>query len=280
MYLLVIAGLGCFLGLLVGRHLLRRGITGNMDLSRYQKQIYLGLVLCVSIGIILALIKRFRLIHWLPVWLLLLVGELPIFGLFFSWFVVGILVRLCLANQHKGLILVGLLSMVLSWQMHWHWPITHLVQTPSATREQVVLQSTPYSCGAASVATLARLYGRMPEIGEREVISLTATSRRGTTTFREWWTLFYLGLRPQYRVRLTLDDLIKANRPALLHVYEPVGQGETILHAVVLLAIEPQKQKVIIGNPLYGRQEKSFAEMETYWTKEAIFITPKSAHFS
>jgi hypothetical protein len=109
MYLLVIAGLGCFLGLLVGRHLLRRGITWNMDLSRYRKQIYLCLVLFASIGIILALIGQFRLIHWLPFWLLLFIGESSIFVLFFGWLVVGILAKLSLANQPRGLILVGLL---------------------------------------------------------------------------------------------------------------------------------------------------------------------------
>jgi len=279
MYLLLIAGLGFFLGLFLGQNLLRRGITWNMDLSPYQKQIYLLLAWLAGMGIIMALIGRFHLTHWLPVWFLLVLSELPIFVLFFGWVVVGILVKLSLANQRQGLILVGLLSMVLSWQIHRYWPIAHWVQTPSVTRQQVVLQSTSYSCAAASVATLARLYGQMPEIGEREVIALTATSRQGTSSFREWWALFHLGLRPEYRSNLTLADLIKVNRPALLHVHEPVGAGQTILHAVVLLAIEPKQQKVIIGNPLYGRQEKSFADMETYWTKEAIFITPKSADF-
>ena len=127
MYLLVIAGLGFFLGLFLGQNLLRRGITWNMDLSPYQKQIYLLLAWLAGMGIIMALIGRFHLTHWLPVWFLLVLSELPIFVLFFGWVVVGILVKLSLANQRQGLILVGLLSMVLSWQIHRYWPIAHWV---------------------------------------------------------------------------------------------------------------------------------------------------------
>ncbi|APB34377.1 peptidase, C39 family [Gloeomargarita lithophora Alchichica-D10] len=275
MYLLIISGLAFLLGLILGQTLVRRGITWNMDLSRYQKQVYVILGLLVVTAIMLALIGRFHLTQGLPVWLLLIIGESPIFSLILGWTVVGVLVKLSLRQKPQGLIIVGLLSALLSWQIHRYWPIAHLVDSPSATREQVVLQSTPYSCSAASVATLARLYSQAPDLGEREVISLTATSRQGTTSLREWWALFRLGLHPQFHKNLTLDDLAKIDRPALLHVHEPVGGGQTILHAVVLLDIQPEKQTIIIGNPLYGRQEKSFSEMTNYWTKEAIFITPR-----
>ncbi|MBD2075842.1 hypothetical protein H6F86_18480 [Phormidium sp. FACHB-592] len=46
-----------------------------------------------------------------------------------------------------------------------------------------------------------------------------------------------------------------------------------IAHAIALLAIDPAKQTLLVGNPIYGRQVKTFAEMQDYWLKEAVFVS-------
>ena len=46
-----------------------------------------------------------------------------------------------------------------------------------------------------------------------------------------------------------------------------------IQHAIALLAIDPNKQTLTVGNPLYGEQIKTFADMKDYWLKEAVFAT-------
>lgn len=81
-----------------------------------------------------------------------------------------------------------------------------------------------------------------------------------------------LGLHPRYVRFMTPESLAVRNRPALLHVNEPVATGATIRHAVALLAVDSAARTVMLGNPLRGRQKQSFEEMRTYWTGEAIYI--------
>jgi hypothetical protein len=64
-------------------------------------------------------------------------------------------------------------------------------------------------------------------------------------------------------------------QPALLHVNEPVASGATIRHAVALLAVDRSSQTIVIGNPLHGRQVKRFADLDGYWSGEAILLEDK-----
>ena len=80
-----------------------------------------------------------------------------------------------------------------------------------------------------------------------------------------------MGLQPRFALGLTVDSLLAHGGPALLHVDEPVGP-RTIRHAVALLEVDPEAETVTIGNPLEGRQVKSFDELDGYWIGEAVLV--------
>ena len=82
-----------------------------------------------------------------------------------------------------------------------------------------------------------------------------------------------LGLQPEYEHNLSLKDLAELNKFALLHVKEKNPRnGHKFSHAVALLLIDPVEKLVVIGNPLFGIQVKTFASMENYWLGEAILV--------
>ncbi|NEQ99974.1 MAG: hypothetical protein F6K30_25285 [Cyanothece sp. SIO2G6] len=62
------------------------------------------------------------------------------------------------------------------------------------------------------------------------------------------------------------------NQFAVLHVIENVDAAR-IQHAIALLSIDPPAETLTVANPLYGIQVKSFADMDDYWLREAVFVT-------
>lgn len=144
---------------------------------------------------------------------------------------------------------------------------------PGQVQGDLVLQTTPYTCAAASIATIVRVQGTHPDFTERDAAQLIGTNRTGTTTWAEVRGLQRLGYRVRYERGLTPGDLADRPLPVLLHVKEPVGAG-TIAHAVVLLAIDPVAQTLRLANPLYGEQIYTWAELDGYWWGEAIVAEP------
>lgn len=138
--------------------------------------------------------------------------------------------------------------------------------------EGVVLQTTSYSCAAATIATLHRQVNAEAKTTELDVIKLAGTSRQGTSTLAEIRTMEKLGLEPEYRRNLAISDLLERDQFAILHVMEPVG-GTQIQHAIALLEIDSEAQSLMVANPLYGKQLKHFEEMENDWLNEAVFVT-------
>ncbi len=135
-----------------------------------------------------------------------------------------------------------------------------------------MLQTTPYSCAAATIATLARKVNPTLQTTEREVIELAGTSRHGTSTLAEIQAMEKLGLAPQYERNLTINNLVARRQMAILHVMEPIAEAK-IAHAIALLEINPTKHTLTVANPLYGKEIIPFDRMKDYWIGEAVFVT-------
>jgi predicted double-glycine peptidase len=175
-----------------------------------------------------------------------------------------------LSQIRQLLFAIGAIAFAFSILLHYSLPITGAIGKAKVVNG-VVLQTTSFTCAPASIATLARFVGKHPNISERDVTELTHTNRFGTSTLAEIRAIQQLGLQPKYEDGLSISDLVKTNRPALLHVRENY-QGQYINHAVALLNTDAKKQIVIIANPLYSLQIKTFKEIENYWLGEAIFV--------
>lgn len=193
-----------------------------------------------------------------------------------GFFLFGLLFLLELSGwsskKRRNQLLVGLaaITFCLSVLFYLFSPIVNDVGELKIV-DGVVIQSTTVTCAPASIATLARLSGKHPEITEKEVTKLTRTNRLGTNTLAEIAAMKKLGLNPDYHHDSTLDDLVNRKQMALLHVKQR-WLSQQFPHAVVLMDIDMEKEELILGNPLSGIETKPFSELEGYWFGEAIFI--------
>ncbi|MGL5832535.1 MAG: cysteine peptidase family C39 domain-containing protein [Waterburya sp.] len=275
-------------GAILGKNLALKGITSDNALKNYQQPLlWLLLTVVPLLGGLIA-IDKFNLAPVLPKifpprLLIYLAGYFneTIIGL--GCFFLGLLFLLELSGKRSHLkilqllLAMGAIAFALSVLLFMVRPVQNLVAQPKIING-IVMQTTPYTCAPSSIATLARYIKTQPNLTEKTAIALTKTNRFGTTTLAEIRALKKLGLNPQYRHNLTIDDLISLGQPALMHVKEKnkSGKGLRFSHAVAYLAADPTKKVVLIGNPLYGLQIKTFEELDHYWFGEAITVNPSS----
>lgn len=223
-----------------------------------------------------------RLPHWIPTIILLYIAEyLHLFILGLGCLALGLVVFFVGfgrgTSQPLPLLIATVIGMILPLATFSYYllPVTGMLGEPFVVKG-VVLQTTSYTCAPASIATLARWVGLDSSLSERDVVQLTHTNRLGTSALAEIRAMRQLGFAPHYQRQLTLADLINTNKPAVLSVNEDVD-GVIFLHAVALLSINLESQTVTLGNPLYGRQVKTFDHINGYWTGDAVFVTNSNA---
>ena len=280
--------LGCILALavggVVGKFLADRGINSDNALKNYQKPLVWMLIAiapCLGILIILDKLHLAPLLPQIfpPMLLIYLAGYFNQSVVWFGCFCLGLLIFLELSGKRSRQQLIQLaiaisaISFALSVLLYFLQPVTASVRQTKIVNG-IVIQTTPYTCAPASIATLGRYTKKYPNLTEKQVVELTKTNRFGTTTLLEIEAMKKLGLNPQYRHNLTTADLVAIDKPALMHVKEKRrgGKGVRFSHAVAYLAIDPAREIIIIGNPLYGMQVKTFEDLKEYWFGEVITI--------
>jgi predicted double-glycine peptidase len=136
----------------------------------------------------------------------------------------------------------------------------------------ICLQSTGYTCGAASAVTALRQLG--VEAHEGELAVLSHTSRMGTAPdllcaalnrrFAEQ------GVRAECRWFGSIADL-RGKEP----VMAAVRYRFLIDHFVTVLRVTDSE--VIIGDPLVGREALSYNEFSNRWRRYGIMLTRSGA---
>ncbi|MGK7880989.1 MAG: peptidase C39 [Crocosphaera sp.] len=279
--LIVASVIGFGLGGYLGNDLAKKGITADNALEKHQqtaRMIFIGLAAILTVLII---IDRSNVAYYLPqlfphVLSLYIQAAFDNVLLCFGFFLFGLLFFLELSGwsskKRRNQLLVGLgaITFCLSVLFYLFSPIINEVGELKIV-DGVVIQSTTVTCAPASITTLARLSGKHPEITEKKVTKLTQTNRLGTNTLAEISAMEQLELNPEYHHDLTLDELVNRKQMALLHVKQR-WLSQQFPHAVVLMAIDRQKEELILGNPLFGVEVKPFKELKGYWFGEAIFI--------
>ncbi|MGK7940015.1 MAG: cysteine peptidase family C39 domain-containing protein [Crocosphaera sp.] len=280
--LIVPSVIGFGLGGYFGNDLSNKGITAENALEKHQKTARVIFISLAGILALLIVIDRSNIAYHLPqIFPHMLSLYLQAFFdnvlLGLGFFIFGLLLLLELSGwssiQRRIQLLLGLgiISLCLSLLFYWFSPIVNDVGKFRVV-DGVVIQSTTVTCAPASIATLARLTGKHPNINEKEVVKLTKTNRLGTNTLAEIAAMKELGLNPEYHHDLTLEELLKRNQMALLHVKQR-WLSQQFPHAVVLMEIDTKNQQLILGNPLHGVEFKPFSELKDYWFGEAIFVS-------
>jgi hypothetical protein len=266
------------LGGWLGNYLAMKGVTPENALTQHQSKLYLILLTILGLTTPVFLAAYFDFSHWIPEVIVLYGVEYikPVIGAL--W---GFVITFYIFLEWKGrarhrywlgrtMAVCGVLLMPLLWLIHELLPVTSLVSA-TKIRGGVVLQTTPYTCAPASIATLVRYVRPGSMISEEDVSAIAKTNRAGTSTLAEIRTLQALRFSPKFERNLTLRALMERQTPALLHVREPDATG-IIRHTVALLKADPQTGTFLIANPLYGPQLKTADDMKDYWLKEAVFI--------
>lgn len=140
--------------------------------------------------------------------------------------------------------------------------------------DDVCLQSTGYTCGAASAVTALKCFGI--DADERRLAYASHTSRI-------WGTTQYMladaieqqfadqGIHCQVRTFETIDDM-QACCPVIMIIHYKA----MLDHFVTVLAVD--NKKVLIGDPLSGRERLSHTEFEKKWRKIGIVLTRTPAN--
>lgn len=188
---------------------------------------------------------------WLPLWvqgqvrLLLWVGATGALAMF-AGFVVTVAYRTGHAQARPLALAAALLSVAFLTAAHrLNAPIVDQVGDRT-TPGGMVLQSTPWTCTAASLANVARRCGI--HLGEREAAGLLGTSRCGSSPGQLRFALGFLGI-PHEDVRLERPDPAKVPVPAILFVDHPTAGREG--HAIALLGRHGDVFEIL--DPALGR---------------------------
>lgn len=132
----------------------------------------------------------------------------------------------------------------------------------------VCLQSTNYTCVAASLVTLLRAYG-VPAT-ETEMARLSRTEiNYGTTDTRAVHALEEKLARRDVEIRyetMDYDRLRQADKPCLVST----KFSYFISHMVPVL--EADENRVVLGDPLTGRRTLSVADFKEIWSDRGIYL--------
>ncbi len=282
---MLLMGIVCLsLGCLTGKFLINKGITIDFTIEnpKHQRNILIALATIPVIVVILLFIDQnnlpniFALI--IPEICLLYLGAYFYDLLIYSFcFMLGLLLFLEFFSKAEKsskkplLFALLILTFALSVLVDQTLPIAKYLKQPKIINGYIVLQTTGYTCAPATIATLGRYTKKYPNLTEREVVKLTKTDKIGTSTLKEIQALKTLDFEPEYLKNLEINNLININRPAVLHVKENYN-NQIVSHAVAFLQLDKSRKIIVLANPLYGLQVKTFEQMEEYWNGEAIFI--------
>lgn len=174
------------------------------------------------------------------------------------------------ASDRKAILLLTAVAALYFLKAGW-WMVSPGVPDLGRTNVDasgVCLQSTGYTCAAASMVTMLQSF--KVEASETEMARLSFTQvDGGATDSRVLWALEKklrgTGLVARYR-RLDATALIDLPKPCLVQM----DWGYFISHMVPVM--EASSERVVIGDPLTGRREMTMAEFGSKWKGNAISI--------
>lgn len=170
------------------------------------------------------------------------------------------------------LIVVGLGFCVYAGRWMLQPAVGNVPDLRTKTVGAVTLQSTDYTCVAASMVTMLRAFG--VDASETQMARLSRTEvGRGATDSRALWALELAlagtPLKPTYRAG-TLSELIAAPKPCLVQI----DFGFVVSHMVPVMAAD--EHSVTLGDPLTGPRTLSTTEFARLWKKTMITLEGRS----
>ncbi|MEN6627870.1 MAG: hypothetical protein ABFD69_16720 [Candidatus Sumerlaeia bacterium] len=179
------------------------------------------------------------------------------------------------AQRIRFAILLSALFYVSLMPYSYFWLPPAEVQAETKIDSEGICRQTCFdTCGAASVVTYLRMRG--VSATERQAAGLALTKKnRGTLLLGQYRALKKLAGGKVRIARMSVDDLVARNEPALITVglshaprndyedtlYRKANWTPGVMHDVVFMGVDPEDaRKVIIGEPDFG--------VERWWVEE------------
>jgi hypothetical protein len=224
--------------------------------------------------LLMSLLTWFVFTHYQYLWhvpVLLDVWALPFFyavsaGILFYIFSLGLVIAVRSKNAERWKLVFAGVAMFgsLNYLYYFHcWPIYRQLWVERRSSDYV-LQTSSYSCGAASAANLLRAHG-IPG-SEREMARLAGTCVLGTSPGELIYALRAKGLATR-KYMVPPEQLRVQNKPAILLVDYP-GMGP-LAHAI--LFEKHDGTHFIVVDPLYGHQSLSETQLVERWRGHTIY---------
>jgi len=135
----------------------------------------------------------------------------------------------------------------------------------TARAESDLLQSTGWSCGAASTAVVRSGWG-VPTSEYEAALACGTRPWLGTSTLGMREGLLAAGLTPEERYFASWSDLVAAPKPCLACTVIFGG----VLHVVAVLRAD--EASVTVHDPIVGVSDLSRAEFEAQWIGALVFV--------
>ncbi|MCP4785824.1 MAG: hypothetical protein GY903_05365 [Fuerstiella sp.] len=286
-WLFILFVASCSLGAFAGADRCRRGFTqrgpathGNMEVHQLLQSRSLWGVLalgCLLLCPFAAACFSDEFCQKLPielqrhcepiVWLL----GIPMFGAFAGWITSFALVS---RDSQAGFVLRAMIIMsavLLMTSFKANAEISQMLWDRS-TPDGIVLQTSHFSCVAATVSNIAGLCGR--NISEKDAADLMRTTRSGTNMAGIRYGLRQLGIENRTLPR-THNQVSRINFPALLLVDHPSAGHES--HA--LLYRQPHGDRFELWEPMGGRLLMTEEQIATFWHGRGVeCVIASSSH--
>jgi hypothetical protein len=274
--LLVLLGLGA--GLARARRLLRTHDDLTLrDAHRHLPELAVVVPVVVLSTLALVVLLRLPRVSWflpptLDLWRELILWALA-GGLFAYLAGIAMHVAVVRRDAERGKLLVASVGILLALgylQVRGTWEIAAQLGT-CETPEGYALQTSGYSCAAASMANVARTLG-VPAT-ERQMARLAGTTCTGTSAGQILHALQQVGLQGA-KLTLTPDELRRQQHPCILLVaYADYGPDS---HAVAFLPTTNRTFRIV--DPLTGVQEWSIDRLRHVWLGHTIACAKPDAN--
>ena len=273
--ILVTTALAALLGSMRGGRIMTRHPDTTLENAhRHLREVYLIVPVCaIATAATVAIFTRPGTLWPLPAWLdphSTAILHACAAGALFYMLAAGL--RIAFASRHRergkllfaaALVFIGLDALFIKSAMPIHGT---LHETRSVDR--LVLQSSPHSCAAASLANIVLLLGG--KASETEMAKLAGTSMQGTTPGQIIRALDHLGIKGRKAI-LTPEELMQLEPPAMLLVDSKVFGP--LSHAVVYEGMLNGDFAII--DPHTGRHLSSPKKLAAEWSGHAILLERK-----
>lgn len=268
---LTLGSLFFYLGMKIGRLMLRKGATAN-DIFRGREWMAIGFVV-LYLALLLGAVNLPQLQNFPLQW--------RVYGMQGSWILIrslflGAIGCAVMIGWRTARVQLGMIAVVGAIGIFCFTTAEGYFLSPiypelgnNLQRNRIFKQTSSSSCAPAALATVLQRWG-LTTATESSVARAAGTSRMGTTMPQVIQAAQGFGLMGM-ELKPTWEQMQRINRPGLLAVWQITTTGGKLPHAIALMGLD--EKNAVIADPATGRYElMSRSAFQEIWRNEYVPI--------